>query len=388
MNLDKNTLYKKYGESIISALVFGGYMFLSSYEVYVAEVFGQVSRYYILLMLAYLVFVKRFILIRWYHVTIAIWLGYYYVTLLWSPDREQASLYILTVTVMSVLFMLIAGIDFSEQFVHLCVTMSFLWSVSLGFLGLFYTDKLAESIESRRVLTLFGVQPDPNNLVALLAVGTSIAIYRLFFGDTKRIIYLVGLALNTYGILMCGSRSGIVVLTLQFGIALLLTEKDDTYKSKWKRKILIVIIAIGVVTVAFLYLPEAVIIRMTGQDKSLRFTDSTGRTKRWMDGVILWWNTNPVFGCGWGAKECHGTFFTFLVDTGIIGSGLFWGTVLGIAAKAIRKKNVLAILLMLSGIIPGLLIGAQNKRFFWNALIIPIMLLNACHMERSDIVYD
>jgi hypothetical protein len=241
---------------------------------------------------------------------------------------------------------------------------------------------------SRQVLSLFGVQIDPNNLVALYAIGAGMGLFYAFFSQKKtiaKITYGILSLVNMYGIFMTGSRSGIIVLT---SILIILLLHKSGYVSKGKnifRRIIYSIFIIIGITILLKYLPKEVWLRISGQDSNLAFTNSTGRTERWMTGIRLWWNTNPLFGCGWGAYECHGTFFTFLIDTGIFGSVLFWGFVISVLVKCIHGRHTEALLMMATGLVPGFFLGAQNKRFFWNAIIIPVMVLNQYRrIEKYD----
>ena len=383
IRLKKVNWKQQYGETFVCILLFLGYWFLSSYEVYVSGILGPISRYYILLLIVYLAWRKRVFHVHWFQVTIIIWIIYYFASLLWTPNFSQAKVYVFSVCGMAIYYVLIAGTKFSYNFAQLCITMMMWCSGSLGVLGLFLTQNLSGDIESRRVLTLFGVQPDPNNLVALYAVATAITLYRLFFQEGNKWIHLALLLINSYGILMTGSRSGIVVLGAQFAIVFFLSEANESRSSKNLRRIALAVLIILAIVVLFSYLPQEVLTRITGQDANLSFMDATGRTERWMQGIKVWLE-HPFFGRGWGAYECHSTFFTFLVDTGILGTLLFWGTVGGIAWVAWRKKGMLSILLMASGIVPALLIGAQNRRFFWNALIVPVMLINAQKLVAQE----
>ena len=72
-----------------------------------------------------------------------------------------------------------------------------------------------------------------------------------------------------------------------------------------------------------------------------------------------------------------------LCDVGLVGTSFFL-CVLGIIGyKSIKSKNVLAIALLVTGFVPSFFIGAINKRFFWNAIIISMMVLRA-HSNMSS----
>ena len=360
--------------------LFLGYWLLSSFEGYVNGSLGAISRYYIFALILFVIITARKLQITASQIAIAIWAIYYVASLLWSPHPEQGMLYFNSVIVMLVLLFLIMGMHFEKRFVDWCIQTMAHSSLILGIFGLFYSRPYYGWIQSRRVLTLFGVQLDPNNMVALYAYGVGLGLYYfLFKPDYKwymRLLYGVASCINIYNILMCGSRSGIVVLAALV-LILLIFQPESTSKAKiFITRILIVIAIILLAAILISYLPSEVWLRISGQDKNLSFLDSTGRTERWLEGITLWWNTNFLFGCGWGAFECHGTFFTFLVDTGLIGIVLFGGVLVKIGLDCVRNHRTQALLIMVAGIIPAMLIGAQNRRFFWNAIILPVMIIN------------
>lgn len=374
-------MYKKNREGYYRAnrlcyLLMGGYWLLTSFEGYISGTVGALSRYYILVLIAYLAYSARYIEVTKIQIALAVWIIFYFTSLTWSMNREQGYMYLFSVVGMTAFLLLILGLHFEAHFIEWCIKVICFSSFLLGILGLFYSKPYGYAV-SRQVLTLFGVQPDPNNLVALYASGAAIGLYKAFFEKGKwRLLYAGVFLVNAYDILMCGSRSGVVVLGALVCVTVLFRPLNEKHYVTWIRRIFIIFILLISLMVMIKYLPEEVWNRISGQDSNLAFTDSTGRTERWMTGIKLWWDTNPILGCGWGSYECHGTFFTFLVDTGVVGILLFWGSVCIIALKCIKQKNALAIMIMISGIIPALLIGAQNKRFFWNAIIIPVMMIN------------
>lgn len=371
--------------------LFFGYWLLSSFEGYVNGSLGAISRYYIFALILFVIITARKLQITASQIAIAIWAIYYVASLLWSPHPEQGMIYFNSVIGMLVLLLLIMGMHFEKKFVDWCVRTMAHSSLILGILGLFYSQPYYGWIQSRRVLTLFGVQLDPNNMVALYAYGVGLGLYYFFFKlDCKwyiRILYGIASCINIYNILMCGSRSGIVVLV---ALVLILLVFQPKYESKAKMFVMRILIVIAIVLLAAIlisYLPSEVWLRISGQEKNLSFLDSTGRTERWLEGITLWWDTNFLFGCGWGAFECHGTFFTFLVDTGLIGIMLFGGFLVKIGLDCVKNRRTQALLIMAAGIIPGMLMGAQNRRFFWNAIILPVMIINL-YKEESHELFD
>ena len=379
---------ESYYATKICYILFLGYWLLSSFEGYVNGSLGAISRYYIFALILFILITARKLQVTGSQIAIAIWAIYYVASLLWSPNPEQGMLYFNSVIAMLVLLLLIMGMHFEKRFVDWCIQMMACSSLLLGILGLLYSQPYYGWIQSRRVLTLFGVQLDPNNMVALYAYGAGLGLYYFLFEVNykwyMRLLYGIASCINIYNILMCGSRSGIVILAVIVLILLVFQPATESKVKIFLTRVLIIVAITLLAVILISYLPPEVWMRMSGQDENLSFLDATGRTERWLEGISLWWNTNFLFGCGWGAFECHGTFFTFLVDTGLIGIVLFGGVLAKIGLDCVRNRRTQALLIMAAGIIPAMLIGAQNRRFFWNAIILPVMIINQYRIEFGE----
>ena len=93
---------------------------------------------------------------------------------------------------------------------------------------------------------------------------------------------------------------------------------------------------------------------------------------------------SPIFGKGWGGYVLegsnkggvHNTFLTSLCDGGILGTLLLIIPIVYIIVQAIKRQEILALVILADGVFFALTLDAINKRFFWNAIYIAIMLLN------------
>ena len=89
---------------------------------------------------------------------------------------------------------------------------------------------------------------------------------------------------------------------------------------------------------------------------------------------------------GYNEGGVHNTFITSLCDGGAIGTVLLVVPIMCIVVQSIRKKEILAIIILADGIFFSFTLDAINKRFFWNAIYIAIMLLNY-DASHSEIIY-
>jgi O-antigen ligase len=227
------------------------------------------------------------------------------------------------------------------------------------------------------MLVIGGNHIDPNNLVALYSVGVSISLYKLLFSSKHKIINVIILCVNLYVIFLSGSRSGVVVLASIFIVsAYYYQKKFDSFLKKSMFLIISGVTTFGVFILSQKLLPGNVFLRLFGNE-NLSFFNSTGRDVIWRSAIHDWYENGLLFGLGWGGHEAHNTFLTILVDVGIIGASFLFIALILIFYRCLKQKNILAIMLFITGMVPSILIGAQNKRFFWNALIVPLLILNS-----------
>ena len=206
--------------------------------------------------------------------------------------------------------------------------------------------------------------------MALYSIGSALALYSLAVEKKWIIINIFILIVNCLAILLTGSRSGILLLLIQIIFLFVLNQAQIGGGKK-----ILLIIGLSMLLLFLLkILPQEVSDRLLGRGE-LQFTNSTGRDILWENGILAW-QKNIFWGNGWGALSCHNTYLTFLVDIGIFGVTIFLFIMGTVVKKAIKKQNVISLLLIVSGIFPSFFIDAQNKRLFWNAMLIPMVILN------------
>lgn len=363
----------------IMMVILYGYMCLSIFEGYISAALGPISRYYIFGLILFLLFSGKKLTVRWPQVVLIIWYLLYLSSALWAPPEaaNQMSIYFMSVTSMVILYVVFVGQEFLPNEIKNILLVYQVCSVALGVLGIFFS--VESGAGTRKTLVLFGNTLDPNNLVALYGIGSGLALYSLMFRKGYKFFNLLCVAVNAYCILLSGSRSGVVLLFAQLAIVCLLGERTELTSDKVKRILGMVCLLLVVIGLIFQFVPEEILNRALGLG-NLSFFDGTGREDRWQYAIKLWLNDGFLFGCGWGAYEAHGTFFTMLVDVGLIGVGLFASLLCGIFIISWKKSMVLPIMILVTGMFPSFFIGAQNRRFFWNALILSTILA----IQKSD----
>lgn len=361
------------------------YIFLSIYEVWISAIIGPVSRFYIIIYLCYLLVKMRSLKVDVIFVSMLAWIVYSFVSTIWSQDIEEASISIYTMALMALLTLLLGQYQLSGKQIIRILDFYLLISVSLVILGLFFSRPITENNETRNVVYLFGLAPDPNNLLTLYSICFSISIYYALFLKRMRIINYVLALLSMYVIFNTGSRSGIIILLFLASILFWYEQKDKPLHSKFKIAIVAILILFVIYLLMPLFLSDSVYDRIMGKGE-LAFMDSTGREDRWSIALNEWLNSNILFGLGLGSVPAHSTFITMLVALGIIGYTFFLIFIFGTVIKIIRQGNVLALLLFVSPMLQSFFIDAQNKRFFWNGIIFPYLLYNC--IDKTFVLKD
>lgn len=360
------------------------FSFLSTFEGYFPDTFGELTRFILVFWVAvmFLQIGRDFTFVKIDQLLLLLWLVYYLISLIWTDNLEQAMIYIMSVTLMAGLCICVQYFKYGLGFIRFMDIIYKLGSISVALLSVFFYADIGAG--TRRVLYLFNTYIDPNNQVAIIAIGSGLCLYGIFNFKTfkQQLFDIIGFIICCYSIFQTGSRSGVVVLIIQIMIIFIFwhPEQNSIFKEmvKWFG-----LIALGIVAFYFInnYISSDITDRLLGQG-NLSFFDGTQREDRWAIGVEYFWR-RPFIGNGWGSFECHNTFLTMLVDVGIIGNLCFYFILIRLYIKAYKKKEIIAIMILTSGLVPSFFIGAQNKRFFWTSIIIASILVY-CKGESND----
>lgn len=369
---------------LISLICWMLFIVFSTYEGYLPGRVGGVTRYLLILWLVVMALKlgSSIFLVKTDQFLWLIWWGYYFVSLAWTDNMAQASVYIFTVTLMTFLCVFIQYFNYGIDFCEYVICLFKFASVSVAFFSIFFFMDIGAG--TRRVLYLFNTYVDPNGQVASIAIGSGLCLCSIFNAKNlkNKILNFVLFTICCFSIFQTGSRSGIVILIIQIMIIVLFwhPQNNNIFKegAKW-----IVLLVLGGIAVYFMtnYISSDIIDRLLGRG-SLEFLDGTQREERWAKGMEYFFR-NPIMGNGWGTFECHNTFLTMLVDVGLIGNIVFYILIIRLYFNAFRKKNISAIMILTSGLVPAFFIGAQNKRFFWGAIMLASLLIN-CKGDNND----
>ncbi|MGE7689366.1 O-antigen ligase family protein [Lysinibacillus sp. NPDC097214] len=356
------------------------YIVISFYEAYINQLIGSYTKYYLLFIIVIYFSSYSKIKLEKYHLLIISWLIFKFASILWgsynSIGSSNVSTQLLSQVGMVGFFLVMTIVKFEYSFVKKIIDISLYASVSMGFLSLFFSEAYLFAFESRQVLTLFGTQNDPNNMAAFFLVGISIALYYIIFEKEHIFRNCIFIVMNGFALSLTASRGGFVSLVVVIVLIVFVTNKRKLYfVDIMKKIILIVMIIVSLFIVLKQFLPVSIFDRLFSFDS---YKGGSGREDLWTTAATLI-EKKPFFGWGWGGYESglHNTYLTMLCDVGIVGFSLFLLALFSICIRSIKFRMPLGIILLVTGLGPSFFIDAINKRFFWNALILAIMLLNS-----------
>lgn len=380
---NKNTEVNAFTSIIVSF-----YFFLSFYDIYLNQIIGSYTRYFIILIIILLIFNNKKVDLRWYHLSFYLWFLLRLNSYFWSRDLTLMEAEFLSQIGMLLLFFIMTTAIYEKKFINTILNTMLYTSASMGVLGLFFSEPYNGN-ETRQVLTLFGADIDPNNLAALYLVAVTLSLINILHKRKNLLINLVIFFINTYMIAMTGSRGGMVSYILVLFSFAILSNKSKIKLNNTFFKVILFILIIALVYIIFRnYLPSDIFNRL------FDFDEYSGGSNR----DIIWKNTfdlfkqYPLFGAGWGSHygyngiymAVHNTFLLVLTEVGMIGFVLFFAPILWGVIKSLKLKIPHSIIILISAFGPAFFVDALNKRLFNNIIIIFFILIN----YHSNIIKD
>lgn len=371
--------------------LFSIYIFLSFFETYLTRFIGNSTKFYLLFVLSLFLYQTKFrIRVNKVWICYFMWFGYKLISVLWSSmANADVSTHLLSQIGMLLFVVVLTGRDQDKNLLHAILQANLWVSFLFGVLSIFFKEAfLDEVFVARQVLTLFGLQNDPNNCAAFLLIGIVLGLYSATVERRCILINSIIVAVNTYALMLTSSRAGFLTLAALICCFVIIPQPGQRMKVKQTIQKLLIIAAVAVTTFIIVqkFLPQANI------DRLLIWSDyagGSGRDIRWQRAIELFLQ-RPIFGWGWGGYDTgvgaiHNTFLTSLCDVGLFGTLLFIVPIIMIANKSLRQRNLLAFLVLMTGVFPSLTIDAINKRFFWNAIVFSAMIVIYQH-DKSDVI--
>lgn len=361
--------------------MFGIYIFLSFFETYLTKFIGNSTKFYMFFLIVICIYLYRFsIKLNIYNILIMLWFVFKLISILWSNwSNQDISIHLLSQIGITIFVFIMTGAYYEEKFLSYILRINYWCSFIFGILSIIFQGSyISEVYAARKVLTLFGLQNDPNNCAAFLIIGISLAAYSLIYEHKRISLNIIVILVNIYATLLTSSRAGFVTLGVIILFLILMPDKNrKTQIFNVLLKLFIMAVVVGLALYLIIkFLPSASLERLLQFDE---YQAGSGRSDRWGAAIQLF-SQRPILGWGWGGYltgygAVHNTYLTSLCDIGILGTILLITPSVYAGYKAMKSKNVLVILILISGLLPAFFIDAINKRFFWNALLIAFMLV-------------
>ena len=338
-----------------------------------------------ILLLLICLFQHRYILWAEAIVPELLFLGYIFLSCIWSINVESSISGFITLA--SLIFLYMAGIlrRFNKkELLFIFGTMI----VSCMIIPLLLTGNNAISI-SRGTLVSSAGTADQNSLAANMAFAACIA-YAMLFSSRKiylRILSGIAFFLIIAGIISTGSRGAtltIIIALIYYTIKTMPELKES--KVFW---IIVCVLVIGI----FVFLnyvqnnmSEALLSRFS--ISSLREDQGSGRAILWENFLEIAFK-NPVrllFGYGYGASSSiyrrfflsarvpHNVYIQMLVEVGIIGSVFFLYMLYSIWRILERGNSALAKALFFIVIFEFMTLGFLDNKGTWNVFLLSVLL--------------
>ena len=356
---------------------------------------GSLLKFYGYLIIFICILLKKNILISFQKnkELILLWLYLFLVTisLLWSHDTEMGSYYDLSMLNMAVLILIASTLQWNKKDINQLLT-AFQCAAAIFSLFLITKGQDYEGV-SRATLTIGGQAGDPNNLSAMLVIPILISIWKILNGISVTIFnkkysvlnYFI-IFLGIWAMLMISSRGG--VLALFSGTLFLLLFNNRYVKSKKKSKKFFALKTLIIIVVIIL-----LIIPYINPELLNRLTYSKIEQDKGSDRLIIWAmavsyiSSAPNFGIGIGSFQglthfgVHNQLLIVLVESGIVGFILFMSFLVILFKKTLKSNTSLLPGLLVATTVVIFFLDAYNKKFFWNAILISIIVLK---MERTE----
>lgn len=384
-----NHLYTKVNTYI--AILCCLYFFLSFYEGYINKLIGSVTKYLIMIIIITLILNNKRFIFKWYHLSMFIWFFLKVVSIFWTRDITIMQEHIISQIGMVLFFIVMTSVRYDKKFIDAILNTMLYTSASMGVLGLFFSKSYHGTVESRQVLTLFGVETDPNNMAAYYMVGVALALVNIIYERKKIGLNMIIVGINAFCVAMTGSRGGVLTFISIIFVLIISTNKS---KNIIKNTVYKTILFTGITLVIYLilqrFLPNIIFKRIFSFDS---YAGGSERDFIWKNALSLFLKY-PIFGAGWGAfygyngiyAVVHNTYISMLCDVGIIGFLLFFTPVIWNVKESLKIKMPFVAVILATSLVPSMFLDAINKRFFWNAIIMAFVLINGQKNNEKKLV--
>ena len=382
VGMEQCAIIPRYKTPFITRIMIYLYLVISFYEPFLNGTIGSVTKYYMFALMGVAIVASHNVKLRKHHLFYFVWLTYQIFTLFWTSNFEIPKIHFLSQVGMVLLLFTLTAIPICDKAIRGIINTLWFGSASIGLLSLFFNSPYQGKFEQRIVLSLFGLQAEPNNQAAFVVIGIAVSFYYIVAEKRYIIPSILIVLINTYSLFQTGSRGGLVSLIIIVFCFIFLNARFVPLRKNLMKIALIILFVIVVYLFTTHYLSEDIFERL------FNFENYEGGSER----SILWANAwdlfkkelHPIFGAGWGSyfgynghySAVHNTYLAMLCDVGVIGFVVFFTPIVYTSVSLIKRHEILPIALLISGFMPAFFIDSINKRYFWNAIIFLFIIYN------------
>lgn len=379
--------------SFVDKLFIFIYLFFSCFETYMPSFLASCTKIIMILIPVFFIFKDMFrksIVIKWPSIIIIIWLTLKLVSIFWGGYNDIVSLHFFSQFGFVLLFITFASKDYSKKDISFFVNSLLITTCLFSLMSIVFQAPYHTIYVSRRVLTLFGKQLDPNNCAAFHCICIAISLY--YFSIKRKYFYCLPALVASIACFLSGSRAGLIALIALYIVAILVYRINTRFSLLFKICFIALIGAIALL-LAYYFLPTETFKRLFIVD----YAESGGGERN------IYWNLakdmflqKPVFGWGWGTASffgktqsfaVHNTYLSMLAENGLLGLSLFMIFPIYSVFISIRKRDYFSIFIFIAMFIPSFFIDSINKRFIWNCIYL-MLFLNKPYSEALKEFYE
>ena len=366
------------------------YIFLSIFEFALTYSSGSLLKLYGFVLMGGwgILLLRRRMLLKRYLIYLILFFLWMALSLIWSPQGDMDVYYVMAMGNMIALVLISSTLNWSEEDILRLLKAFQLGALFFSVLIIMGSNRYYEG-SLRYTIILFGSKMDPNNIAGLLIPGILLS-FNYLLNSEKLLISFTTLFAAVFAFVGTGSRGGMIALLL--GMMLLLFHKAPLNRTTRTWKSIKGILGIAI----FAFLIYSVIQSRIEKPLLERYDATKALSDRGSNRLDLWerglelFNEKPLAGIGIGGFEAltgkglHNQFLIVLVEGGIIGFSLFIIALIQIIKMTRINKLVLPLVVLLSTFVVCFFLDAYNKKFFWNGILLAVIMVNATQFSQSS----
>lgn len=246
----------------------------------------------------------------------------------------------------------------------------------------------SDVVFGRGSIGINGVYVDPNDLSAAFIIPWIVSLDYILKNNTKKStkgILLIGFFIMGYGLLLTGSRGGLLAIITSTLVFMTLNSKLSIKKKLWGMLVGSTL-SILLYKLVFEFLPRDVKMRLSID--AVTQSGGSGRTEIISNALSYFSSLEPLHllvGNGLSTfttvyesqffitMASHNLFLQTLLDGGVIGLILVFMMFSYFSWYAIKTKNWLGLAILLGTIVMSFGIETWNKKFLWNAMFFTVI---------------